>query len=420
MATFVTHALDGLSRTELQLWGRPLPAFQVCGYTGFILGLMQSTVLTNALSLSNLVLLGITGVVIMTFYGLVMATKTVTGEEQITYYHHEIAVMAMVTLFLRLTHQPLLPYLDVAILGIGSFLAFGRIGCLLVGCCHGRPWRWGVCYNSEHAAAGFAPCYVGVPLFPVQALESLWALCIVAVGTTMILRGGVSGSALTWYVIAYGAARFCLEFLRGDGRPYLLGFSEAQWISLILMTLVVYGEMSGTVPCQRWHSAIAIAVAVIMAGVSIERRFRKVPTHRLLHPRHIREIAESLDFAVPSCARPFAVSSKETLRPWIRVGRTSLGVQISGCVLEIQGHFLPYYALSSSGRPLTTDTATVLADLICRLRHPHCDFDLFCHTATVSHFVVLCEGSKQLRRRIQGIAYSKENSDEPGSGYSEQ
>ena len=31
--------------------------------------------------------------------------------------------------------------LDAAVLGIGAFLAFGRIGCLNAGCCHGRPAR---------------------------------------------------------------------------------------------------------------------------------------------------------------------------------------------------------------------------------------------------------------------------------------
>src|SRR5712692_6791297 len=136
---------------EIRFAGRAFSAFQVCGYTGLLLGFVQSMILIRRLGLSQLVLLGITVVVILTFYALVMATKILTGEEQIIYYHHEIAVMAMIALFLRLTHQPVLHYLDVAILGIGLSLACGRVGCLMVGCCHGRPDSRGVRYGLDHA-----------------------------------------------------------------------------------------------------------------------------------------------------------------------------------------------------------------------------------------------------------------------------
>jgi hypothetical protein len=169
--------------------GKPFPAYQVCGYTGFIVGLMQSLVLIKLAALSNFVLLGITGVVILTFYGLVAATKIITGEEQIIYYHHEIAVMAMLALFLRLTRQPLLPYLDVGILGIGMFLAFGRVGCLMVGCCHGRPYKFGVCYRPEHAKEGFPDSLVGMRLFPIQAVESMFVLGVLLLGDVLVARG---------------------------------------------------------------------------------------------------------------------------------------------------------------------------------------------------------------------------------------
>ena len=71
-----------------------------------------------------------------------------TGEERIIYYRHEIAVMVVAALLLWLLRQPLLPYLDVTILGIGMFLTCGRMGCFMVGCCHGRPHDWGVCYRA--------------------------------------------------------------------------------------------------------------------------------------------------------------------------------------------------------------------------------------------------------------------------------
>jgi hypothetical protein len=195
--------------THLPLFNRPLPAFQVCGYSGFIAGAVQSFILIKALGLSYLVLLGMTGVLILTFYRLVMATKVITGEEQIIYYHHEIAVMAMIALFLRLTHQMLLPYLDIGILGIGLFLAFGRVGCLTVGCCHGRPYKFGVCYKPEHAKEGFPASLVGVRLFPIQAIESLFVLCVVVLGDVFVARGQQPGEALELYLTS-APGTFCL------------------------------------------------------------------------------------------------------------------------------------------------------------------------------------------------------------------
>ena len=169
----------------------------------------------------------------------------ITGEEKLIYYHHEIAESLNIALFLWLIHQPLLPYLDISILGIGTFLFCGRLGCLMVGCCHGRPSAWGVRYREEHVAGGFAPYLVGVRLFPIQAVEFLWVFCMVVFGINIFLGDLPPGTTLVWYVVAYDTGRFYFEFLRGDAeRPYIWGFSQPQWISVILMCLVVWLEIT--------------------------------------------------------------------------------------------------------------------------------------------------------------------------------
>src|SRR4029079_14152035 len=174
---------------SISLLGKPRPCVHVGVYTGLFLGFVQSAVLVSYLGLWQLTLFGITGVVILTFLGLTMITKVISVRDLIIYYHHEIAVIVMVTVFLRLTGQPALPYLDVTILGVGLFLAVGRVGCLMAGCCYGRPWRWGVTYGHEHVAAGFAEHLAGVRLFPIQIIESGFALLIVVTGIGAILEG---------------------------------------------------------------------------------------------------------------------------------------------------------------------------------------------------------------------------------------
>lgn len=372
-------------------------AFRGFGFLGLALAVLLACRLVQRLHMPLWVILAIIALAIVVFLALVMATKIVLGDERIIYYHHEIAVIAGTALFLRLIHQPVLLYLDITVLGIGLFLACGRIGCLLVGCCHGRPFRWGFRYGEEHADVGFTPYYVGIPLFPVQAVESLWVLGIVVAGTSMVVRGDAPGSALTLYIVMYGFGRFCFEFLRGDPvRPYFWAFSEAQWTSIILMSVIVYGERIHVLPLDPLDVAMMVLVFATMVGVAVRRLLRRTPTHLLLHPRHVREIAEALGFVTTSPARQTDAASREI---WpVHIGITSLGVQISGGVIHGAESCLSHYALSCSDRTMTPDHARTIAKLICLLRHSNCTVEPVQGNSGVFHLLVFaerCDGSLQ-------------------------
>jgi hypothetical protein len=308
----------------------------------------------------------VVGVTVVTFIGLAMATRVITGEERLIYYHQEIAVVLAAGLLLWTTRQPLLPYLDATILGIGLFLSFGRIGCLLVGCCHGRPHRWGVRYSEEHAAAGFPSYLVGVRLVPIQAVESLWVLGTVAVGTYFVWSGRPSGTAMAWYVVTYDLGRFVFEFARGDAhRPYWLGFSQPQWLSLLLTGGAVWAELAGVLPLSRWHLATFASLIMIVIAVSLKRRFQRTPTFRLLHPRHIQQVAN----AVKTLCAPagHAIAEPDKTFTVVSVASTSLGVQISGGQIDRGAERVYHYTLSSAGEAMTEGTARTLAGLIRRL-----------------------------------------------------
>lgn len=361
--TLVERNLDHLVRPTLRLFGRPLPTFKLCGYSGFVLGFMQSMLLVNRLGLSPLTLLGITGVVILTFSALMTVTKLIARDELIIYYHHQIAVLAMTELFLRLTHQPVLPYLDVSMLGIGLFHACGRIGCLMVGCCHGRPCKWGITYSHRHAEEGFPSYLVGVRLFPVQAVESVFVLCAVVSGTLLVLKYP-PGTAFAFYVVAYASGRFCFEFARGDAeRPYLWGFSEAQWTSLLLALAVAGTERAKILPPSKWHWAVAGAMGVSIILISMWRYFDGSHRFQLLHPRHVREIIGAVNHLELSWqqAEPDSKSSRWALR--IHVVRTSLGYRISGGRSVIGSRTLKHYSLSRDGESISLRAAEVLSHL---------------------------------------------------------
>jgi prolipoprotein diacylglyceryltransferase len=371
--------LDRFVRPEVRLGGRVHSAFHVCGITGFILAMVLSVVLVRYQGLAVWVMGAVILGAVATFFALAMITKIVLGEERLVYYHHEIAVMATSALLLWGIGQPVLPYLDATILGVGTFLVCGRVGCLMVGCCHGRPHGWGVCYRLEHAAVGFVPYLVGVRLFPVQAAESLWVLAVVVVGVAIVLGGAPSGAAFAWYIVAYDIGRFSFEFVRGDPkRAYWGGFSEGQWTSLLLMVGVVAAEGAGWLPFQAWHVAATAGMVLVMLGLSVHRKHRAVPTHRLLSARHVKEVAEAL----PQGGGRAGSKGPRGVRPVT----TSLGLRLSAGRVEDPLLHVEHYTMSSA-QPMSRKTAEVLSGLICRLRPSFGEAELVAGEDGVFHLV---------------------------------
>lgn len=336
-------ASPGWIRPRFHLLGKEWIGFQVCGVAGLCASLAVAMAAARAIGLSLPVVLAILAAGVATFLALAMATKIVAGEESLIYYHHEIAVIAAATLLLKATGQPVLPYLDITALGIGTFLAFGRAGCLMAGCCHGRPSGWGVRYGQSHVREGLPHCYSGVRLLPVQALESLFVLGTVAAGA-WILRSSAPGAVFSSYVVVYGAARFGFEIIRGDTpRRYWHGFSEAQWTSVLLISGAVLAEWRGRLPISWFHTGLLATAIGLMLVLAAARR----PESELSTPRHLCELA--------SAFRSLARESEG-----IEVRRTSLGILVSG---ELVGS-ARLCSFSRAGRPLNDVEALVLARLI--------------------------------------------------------
>jgi hypothetical protein len=354
------------SKPYIEIGQRRWARFHICGLVGLVLAVITAQTLTTHIGLRSAVLVAIAAAAIVTFLVLVMAMRLITGEERIIYYHHEIGVIVVVALLLCVLRQPLLPYLDITILGIGTFLALGRIGCLLVGCCHGRPWRWGVRYGQEHAAAGFPAYLVGVRLFPIQAVESLWVLCTVAIGTFFVWKGNPAGTTLAWYVVVYDAGRFCFEFARGDAdRPYWLGFSQPQWISMLLTGTVAGAELASVLPLVGWHIATFALLALAMVGVSLKRRLQFTKEYQLLHPKHVQQVAAAMKSVGAMTAG--SIPRGETHSTVVSIAHTSLGIRISGNHMLTETEDVYHYTLSSEREVMTERAARVLAGLIQRL-----------------------------------------------------
>lgn len=380
MTALQNRILDRAACPEIQLGRRTASAFHVCGLTGLALALGLATTLTVHLGLSLWVLAAMAGTAVLTFLALAMVTKIVLGEEQLIYYHHEVAILTTVTLVLVLLGEPVLRYLDVTILGVGTFLFCGRVGCFMVGCCHGRPHRWGVRYRPEHADAGFTRYYVGIRLFPIQLIESCWVFATVVVGVGLVVGGAAPGAALAWYVIVYDVGRFGFEFVRGDpARPYRGGFSEGQWTSLLLMLVVVGAELAGAVPAHVWHVVATAGVVLVMITVAARRRVRRDTRHRLTNPNHIAELDTALERL--SLPRQHDGTSIDVLT-------TSAGLRVSTDLTHTGHGVLRHYTLSTKDGRIDEPGAHALASSIVLLRHHDAEGELLAGDTGVFHLVI--------------------------------
>jgi len=341
--------MDRLVSVRLRVGGLSISAYRGCGIAGAMLAATTGLLLARRQGLEWSMMAVLTVASVGIFFALAWGTKLTLGEERLTYYHHQIAILVVSAATLAVLRHPVLAYLDIVMVSLGVFLACGRVGCFLVGCCHGRPGGWGVCYRQEHGAAGFPVYLVGVRLWPVQLLEALWVAAVVAAGMAMLLGGSAAGAALAWCVLAYGCGRFALECLRGDPqRPYLAGVSEAQWTSLLLVSALVVVEWRGLLPWQGWHGAawLALLAATVLTAATDS------PRRRLRQPWHVRQLAQLL--ALPRDSHP-------------QLGETALGIRVSASTVDTRSGRLTVFAFSGRSQPLEEGTARRLARLAMRL-----------------------------------------------------
>lgn len=154
-----------------------------------------------------------------------------TGESVgLVFYGGLLGCIPGVILGTRLTRVKLSEYIPAMVPCIPLGHAFGRIGCLLAGCCYGRPvegWM-GIVYPS-----GTPGVPEGVRLFPVQALESALLLAIFAVLVKYSAGKRTAKRIVGLYFLLYASCRFFLEELRYDAvRGHWGPCSTSQWISI--------------------------------------------------------------------------------------------------------------------------------------------------------------------------------------------
>lgn len=322
-----------------------------------------------------------------------LTVKVFTGKEGFVFYRDVICIFAAVSAVLHWLHRPVLAYLDITIAAAGVFHACGRIGCLLSSCCHGRPSRWGIRYGQAHVDMGFTPQLIGVRLFPIQAVESFFILCLSIMATIFILGKNPPGMAFAFYVSGYAFVRFWTELARGDlDRPYLFGFSQAQWISVLLAFGVASAGYLGVLPASRWHLAVAADLVLSVGMITTWRRLERTRSFELLRPHHLLELADGLRHL----ALCFHKDNHEH-KNRIDVLETSLGFRISAGEIARESTRIRHYSLSRSTSPLDFRTARILANEISLLEHSPRPFKLIPGRRGIFHLLIRPSSDHNLR-----------------------
>ena len=124
--------------------------------------------------------------------------------------------------------------LRIAPISITVAHGFGRLGCLMSGCCHGR-----LLSTEEFVFGGI---YMHAPdmgiwwyYVPTQLYEALFLFALFAVLTVLYFKR--CNILLHIYLIAYGVWRFFIEFIRTDavGGTGETFFRPSQWQSFVFV-----------------------------------------------------------------------------------------------------------------------------------------------------------------------------------------
>lgn len=179
----------------------------------------------------------------------------------LTYYGGFIGASAAAVWLLRRDKFPVWKACDMAGIVVPLGLGFGRMGCLLAGCCFGH--RTGSALGLSFpggSPASEAQFKLGelarirdwsLPVHPTQIYESALSIAIAAyLLMGLHPRKRYDGQVFAAFIALYAVGRFILEFWRADDRGGLINLSTSQLIGLVLIIVAAYihRRRGGTTP----------------------------------------------------------------------------------------------------------------------------------------------------------------------------
>ncbi|MCR5688428.1 MAG: prolipoprotein diacylglyceryl transferase [Lachnospiraceae bacterium] len=178
--------------------------------------------------------------IIVEFRTFLTDPMSVIGSEGFAVYGGIITGIATIFVYCRIKKLKFPEYIDLFAASVPINQALGRLGCLLAGCCYGRP-------TDSHFSLVFpegsmAPPGIRlIPTQPIMAAEN-FVIFLVVCGYCVLSSPGregkpaklkyIDGVPTTLYLILYSVGRFIIEYFRDDYRGSVGIFSTSQFIAL--------------------------------------------------------------------------------------------------------------------------------------------------------------------------------------------
>lgn len=110
----------------------------------------------------------------------------------------------------------------------------GRIGCLMAGCCYGKPTdlSWGLVFTNPRSMAP-----LNISLHPTQLYSFLSGLIIFIVLLVLHAKKRYEGQVFLWFLILHSTGRLLIERFRGDDRGLIPGteMSVTQALTILML-----------------------------------------------------------------------------------------------------------------------------------------------------------------------------------------
>jgi phosphatidylglycerol---prolipoprotein diacylglyceryl transferase len=165
----------------------------------------------------------------------------------LVYYGGLTGAIAAAVLYIQVRNLPLWRVSDVLAPSIALGYFFGRLGCLMNGCCYGRACNlpWAISFPYGH------PTFPD-PVHPTQLYEAVLSLGLYAALAWLFRHKTFPGQVFASYLIGYSILRFNIEFFRGDYGDLLWAgwLTPAQLFSLIVLAsgLVLWWKLNPRKP----------------------------------------------------------------------------------------------------------------------------------------------------------------------------
>jgi phosphatidylglycerol:prolipoprotein diacylglycerol transferase len=172
------------------------------------------------------------------------------------FYGGWFAAVAVGLWVVRRDKLPVWTTADLMAPGIALGHVVGRFGCLLAGCCYGRPTDvpWAITFTDPLAAQNVGTP-LGIPLHPTQLYDAGAELLILGILLFTERKGRPFAGRTFWgYLLLYAISRFIIEFYRGDPNrgTVMAGLSTSQFVSLLLvpgsLLMLAYLRRRGPAP----------------------------------------------------------------------------------------------------------------------------------------------------------------------------